>query len=146
MEFVDGLDLDSWAQERALDWPGAVALLRRVCSAVAFAHRRLVQHLDLKPNNVLVTTDGQPKLVNFGTAELMGQSPVGRRPTTPSWAASESLRGEQPSTAGDVHALGRIPDFLAPDSGRSRDSDAVIARAIDDGSGPALLIRRASGR
>jgi serine/threonine protein kinase len=71
MEFVDGTDLVSHAQERRLDLRARLALFRQVCEAVAFAHQHLVVHRDLEPGNVRVTPEGQVKLLDFGIAKLL---------------------------------------------------------------------------
>lgn len=113
MELVEGLPLSRYCEERQLSLAGRLALVRRVCEAVEYAHQRAVVHRDLKPANVLVTTDGQPKVLDFGVAALLahgahgdltrGLQPV---PLTPNYASPEQLRGAPVTTASDVYALG----------------------------------------
>lgn len=86
----------------------------RVASAVQHAHRHLVVHRDIKPGNVLVTPDGQPKLLDFGIATVLNpargqQHPATRVLTlTPEYASPEQIRGEPVTTASDVYALGLL--------------------------------------
>jgi serine/threonine-protein kinase len=83
---------------------------------VSFAHRSLIVHRDIKPSNVLVTRDGQVKLLDFGIAKLLGppadgpgeEAPVTRHLMTPGYAAPEQLRGEAITTATDVYQLGLL--------------------------------------
>ncbi|MFO0206786.1 MAG: serine/threonine-protein kinase, partial [Betaproteobacteria bacterium] len=71
LEYVEGQPIDVYARERGLSVRQKLDLLLQVCSAVAFAHSRLVVHRDLKPSNILVTADGQVRLLDFGIAKLM---------------------------------------------------------------------------
>lgn len=68
MEYVDGMRLPEWCAARGLDLAARVRLYLPVCEAVAFAHRNLVVHSDLKPDNIFVDAEGRPKLLDFGIA------------------------------------------------------------------------------
>ncbi|MFO1291702.1 MAG: protein kinase [Rubrivivax sp.] len=71
LEYVEGETIDAWCARRALDLRARLALLLQVAEALAFAHARLVVHRDIKPGNVLVTVDGQVRLLDFGIAKLL---------------------------------------------------------------------------
>ena len=114
LELVDGERIDAWCGQRRLDVAARLRLFLQVCDAVAHAHARLVVHRDLKPGNILVTNDGQVKLLDFGVAKLLADE-TGPELTqqaaaglTPEYAAPEQLRGEPVGTATDVYALGRL--------------------------------------
>ena len=68
MEYVDGVHLDEYCDARKLGVAERLQLFLRVCDAVGYAHRNLIVHLDLKPSNILVTSDGTVKLLDFGTS------------------------------------------------------------------------------
>lgn len=113
MEFVDGVPLDRWCDERNLPLDRRLELLRAVCDAVQFAHRNLIVHRDLKPDNVLVTADGTPKLLDFGISKILGEADPAAgvtltelRAMTPQYASPEQVRGEAVTTASDVYSLG----------------------------------------
>jgi len=110
MEFVDGLPLDAYCDARNLGITERLQLFLRVCDAVAYAHRNLVVHLDLKPSNILVTTDGTVKLLDFGTSKLIQPDNLSTITimATPAYASPEQLRGEPVTTSCDVYALGAI--------------------------------------
>jgi serine/threonine protein kinase/tetratricopeptide (TPR) repeat protein len=118
MEYVDGVHLDAYCDERKLGVAERLQLFLKVCDAVAYAHRNLVVHLDLKPSNILVTREGtgaadsshHVKLLDFGTSKLLraDSSLTTTVLATPAYASPEQLRNEPVTTACDVYALGAI--------------------------------------
>jgi serine/threonine-protein kinase len=117
MEYVDGEHLDVYCDRRQLSIDARLALFCLVVRAVQHAHRNLVVHRDLKPSNVLVTADGEVKLVDFGIAKLLDPdaSPdvvpltrTGLRLMTPEYASPEQMRGACITTATDVYGLGLV--------------------------------------
>jgi tetratricopeptide (TPR) repeat protein len=115
MEFVEGENLLSWADARALDLRARVRLLLPICDALQHAHQRLIVHRDLKPGNILVTGSGEPVLLDFGVAKLLDPGEAGaeltrgaRAPMTPEYASPEQARGEAVGTASDLWSLGVV--------------------------------------
>jgi len=118
MEYVDGVPITTYCARAALPVRARMALLRTVCAAVQHAHQQLIIHRDLKPANILVSANGQVKLLDFGIAKLLhaddqapGASPqtrTGERLFTPAYAAPEQITGAPVSTATDVYQLGII--------------------------------------
>src|SRR5690606_7677962 len=114
MEYVDGVPLDVHCDRHHLTLRQRLELFTTVCSAVQYAHRRLVVHRDPKPSNILVAADGTVKLVDFGIATLLREDHADPRATltgagwealTPDYASPEQLAGRQVSTASDVYSL-----------------------------------------
>ena len=116
LEYVPGRPIDAHCQATRTPTRERVRLLLQVCDAVAYAHRRLVVHRDLKPSNILVTDDGQVRLVDFGIAKLMQAgrtqesdlTEAAGAVLTPDYASPEQLRGDALSTASDVYSLGVV--------------------------------------
>lgn len=114
MEFVDGLPITAYCTERKLGVEQRIQLYLKVCAAVGYAHQQLIIHRDLKPANILVTDEGEPKLLDFGIARLLtaqdaAAAPAtedGQRLLTPTHASPEQIRGEKLSTVSDVYSLG----------------------------------------
>ena len=116
MEHIEGERLDRFCQERGLDVGARLALFRKVCAAVTYAHQNLVVHRDLKPANIRVTPEGEPKLLDFGIAKLLDpEGTTNPDPTvtmqgamTPEYASPEQIKGEPITTASDVYSLGVV--------------------------------------
>ena len=110
LELVDGEPITRYAGSRALTARQRVELLLRVCDAVSGAHRALILHGDLKPSNILVTSDGTPKLVDFGLATLAGTDRQDAAFLTPEYASPEQVAGTRAAltTATDVYSLGVV--------------------------------------
>ena len=113
LEHVDGKNLLAYCDARRLELRARIGLFLQVLSAVEHAHKHLVVHRDLKPSNILVDTEGQVKLLDFGIAKLLGEADSAAALTqragaamTPLYAAPEQLLGESISTLTDVFSLG----------------------------------------
>ncbi|MCC7179966.1 MAG: protein kinase [Acidobacteria bacterium] len=114
MEYVEGLTIDRHCEERALRVSDRIALLLQVCAGLDCAHRHLIVHCDIKPENVLVTADGQVKLLDFGIARQISSSATitRQRPATPAYSSPEQLQGEALTTATDVYSLGVLAQIV----------------------------------
>ncbi len=142
MEYVDGVPIDRYCDQRRLDLRARLRLFQKVCAAVHFAHQNLVVHRDLKPGNVLVSAEGEPTLLDFGIAKMLSADDAldtlvatraAERPMTPEYASPEQVRGEPITTASDIYALGVILYELL--TGRrpyevDRRSFTAMARAV----------------
>ncbi len=117
MEYVEGLPIDRFSDQRRLSVRERLELFLQVARAIDYAHRNLVVHRDIKPSNILVDADGHAKLLDFGIAKLLdaeaapGATPVTRTHgllMTPVYASPEQVRGEPVTTASDIYQLGLL--------------------------------------
>lgn len=159
LELVEGLPLTTYLRAHCPTVSERVALLRQIAEAVDYAHAHLIVHRDLKPSNVMVTADGQPKLLDFGVAALLDDdgSNTGDltrqtgRGVTVGYAAPEQITGGTIGTAADVFSLGvMLFEMLSGGlpfgkRGTSRalleqavlgDDPARLPEAFDDPQGP----------
>jgi len=112
LEYVQGVPIGDYCDRERLSVAARLKLYLDVCSAVAYAHQRLVVHRDLKPSNILVADDGTVKLLDFGIARLLEADQAITAPRdrmfTIGYAAPEQIRGELPSVSVDIYALGLL--------------------------------------
>lgn len=111
MEWVEGLSLTEWCDVHRASLRQRLELFLQVCESVAYAHRNLLVHRDLKPGNVWVTAEARTKLLDFGVAKLLtgaGDETRTYAPMTLAYAAPEQLAQERVTPAADVYALGLL--------------------------------------
>ena len=137
MELIEGTPIDQYCQTHQLVISERLRLFQLVASAVQYAHQHLVIHRDIKPGNILVTSEGVPKLLDFGIAKILDPSDSSQQtavnPMTPEYASPEQIRGEPVTTATDVYSLGVVLyQLLTERSPYPKDTHAPheFARAI----------------
>ena len=145
LEYIEGEPIDEYCKTHALSLTKRLLLFLDVLDAVAYAQGQLIVHGDLKPSNVLVTQDGDVKLVDFGVATLrtdpfatpLEVPQTGLKALTPGYAPPEQVRGEPLSAAADVYALGVLVHVLVTgqhpfDAGASTRTQLVRAALTED--------------
>ncbi len=151
LEYVEGTRIDRYCDERRLPPERRLQLFLQVLDAVGLAHSNLIVHRDLKPSNILVTADGDVKLLDFGIAKLIetegdgGDGPaltmLGGPALTPEYAAPEQALGGPITTATDGYALGVLLYLLLAGrhpTGAGCRSAAEHLHAITDTEPPRL--------
>jgi serine/threonine protein kinase len=138
MEYVKGEPIDVYTTHMSVRQK--LKLFLKVCSAVSYLHRNLVVHRDLKPSNILVTAEGEPKLLDFGLAKMLDlttdSTVTSMRMLTPDYASPEQVLGGLVTTATDIYSLGAVLyKLLTEESPHKFESDSVgaIATAVSVG-------------
>ncbi|MEM7474068.1 MAG: serine/threonine-protein kinase [Planctomycetota bacterium] len=118
MAYIEGKSLAALAGESPLEPTEAVKIVRRLCAAIQYAHRSGVLHRDLKPANVLINSEGQPVIIDFGLAKVLDSDQhltrTGQIVGTPAYMTPEHASGKSQvfGPDADVYALGAILYFL----------------------------------
>jgi serine/threonine-protein kinase len=162
IEYVDGEPLNTYCDGRRLPIKARLELFLQVLAALQYAHGQLVVHRDLKPTNILVTPEGEVKLLDFGIAKLLTDgaahetelTQLGGRALTPQYASPEQILGQPIGTASDVYALGvvlyelltgSLPYRLKRDS-RGALEDAILSADTQRPSKTEVLLANAEQR
>jgi len=135
MQFAPGGSLDDLLAERGRLSPGqVVAVAAPIADALASAHRRGILHGDVKPANVLFTSDGEPLLTDFGVARTLGHMTSDQISGTAGYLAPELLDGAQPEPRADIYSLGIVCyQALAGELPYTGAVPLAVARAADAG-------------
>ena len=138
MEFIEGTPITQFVQLENIDLRGRLKLFLKICSAVDLAHQNQIIHRDIKPTNVLVRRDGEPKLLDFGIGKLLDVNskdaditmPAERR-LTPLYASPEQNAGQSTSIASDVYSLGALLYELLTAQPPRRNSDSTPSADVE---------------
>ncbi len=155
LEYVAGRPIDVYCDEEGLGLEQRLRLFVDVCRAVDYAHGRGVIHRDLKPGNVLVDGERNPKLLDFGIAKVieggedfdtLALTRTGERLLSPRYASPEQVRGEVVGPSTDVYSLGVLL-YRILTGGLPHDAPTTSLRELEDricDQEPALPSRSAS--
>ena len=110
MELVDGITLKQYiAEKESLDWREAINVAIQICSALNKAHGRNIIHRDIKPQNILMTSDGVPKVTDFGIARAASADTATMKIDTIGsvhYSSPEQIRGGYTDEKSDIYSIG----------------------------------------
>ncbi len=158
MEYVDGIPIDVYC--RTLTLPQRAHLGVRILEAIHHAHQHLLVHCDLKFSNILVTTPGEPKILDFGIAKILNPEQYGfeqqttrtaGRPFTPEFASPEQLRGQPLTTSTDIYSMAVLLYWLCTEAHpfeTVRDQPVALMKATIDAEpeAPSKLVNSLRGK
>lgn len=112
MEYIEGNSITDYCREHQLSVTERIELFLNVCHAVSYAHKHLILHSDIKPENVLVTNQGQVKLLDFGVSKMLKAENVSSENSlsnmTLAYASPEQVQGKPITVYTDVYGLGSL--------------------------------------
>ncbi|MEO0128694.1 MAG: protein kinase, partial [candidate division WOR-3 bacterium] len=111
MEYVDGDSLDKiLKKQKTISLEESIRIIQKVCDALDYAHKQGIVHRDVKPANIIITKNGEPKLMDFGIAKLADSTvtKTGSALGTPSYTAPEMIKGEKVNARADIFSLGCV--------------------------------------
>ena len=137
MEYIDGDSITIWANQNNLNLDARLSLFKSACGAISYAHQNLIIHRDITPNNVLITKNGDVKLIDFGIAkpntdstQLVEQGKsLNSLSFTPGFAAPERSKGAVANTLSDIYSLGKLLKVLIQDHNPSIELSAIVTKA-----------------
>ena len=156
MEYIEGMPINLYCDRQRLNLEQRLELFCKVCAAVQCAHQNLIVHRDLKASNILVTNNGEPRLLDFGIAKLLDVkagfinselTQQDYRVMTPAHASPEQVRGEVITTASDIYVLGLLlyellcgrRAFTVPPNCRLQDVEQLICQQTPPAPSTMLL-------
>ena len=156
MEYIEGQPLYKYAETHELNVSERLRLFIEICGAVQYAHEKLVIHRDLKPTNIMISSAGVPKLLDFGIAKLLNpqlvsdttpQTTLGVRLMTIEYASPEQVQAQPVTFRSDVYSLGVILFELLTSHSPYRFRNLLpheVARAIieDEPELPSIAVTR----
>ena len=109
MEYIDGQHIDAWCASNP-DLSTILRQVRTLALALGHAHRTGIIHCDIKPHNIMVTREGEPKLLDFGIAQLARRDDgnLNEFLMTPAYAAPEQRKGQKATGRTDIYSLGIV--------------------------------------
>ena len=137
MELIEGQSIVAWAKQKNLNIEARLELFNAACRAIAYAHRNLIVHRDITPNNILVTDEGDVKLIDFGIAKpksdhverMADETSLNSLSFTPGFAAPERSKGGNPNTLSDIFSLGKLLEHLLADQPKQLEIQSIIEKA-----------------
>ncbi len=133
-EWVEGKIINNYCVDNALNLHDRLNLFKQICSAVSFAHNKLIIHRDIKPDNILVDVNRQVKLLDFGIAKIVDDNNNNKQTQTqiytPDYASPEQINGELCNVATDVYSLGVVLFEILTNSKRFDLSGLIVSEKI----------------